>query len=183
MSANRSYSVKINLNASPEDIDNAFRELPANARSTLEERGFRVPDDLEYDRPTYNNGYYDGTLPRNLDQLPNHEVVELMAVHAEWMRYVNGSVAEATAHKTMLAKKEKAIRASITKERGKEHVDSDVRYIEVSADVTYWDTILGYLEAIRANASNDYKILSRIVTVRGQDIEVSARVNNVRHGY
>lgn len=175
--------MKIDLNATPERINAAFGTIPSSARSMIEGKGFRVPDDVNRDRPVYGQQYYDGTLPRNLDQLPNDEVVELMAVHAEWMRYINGSIAEAQANRTAVAKKEKAVRASIIKERGKDSVDSDVRYIDVSADLAYWDTIVNYLEAIRSNASNDYKILSRIVTVRGQDMEMGARVSNVRHGY
>lgn len=175
--------MKIDLNASPEKIAETYDPVPSSARATLEERGFRVPDDVSRDRPHYDGAHYDGTLPRNLDQLPNDDVVELMAVHAEWMRYVNGSIAEAQAHRTAVAKKEKAMRASIIKERGKDAVESDVRYIDSGAELAYWDTILGYLEAIRSNASNDYKILSRIVTVRGQDLEMGNRVNNVRHGY
>lgn len=175
--------MKLNLDATPEKIAEAYDPVPASARALIEQKGFRIPDDASRDRPVYAGAHYDGTLPKDLDQLPNDEVVELMVVHAEWMRYINGSIAEATANKTAVAKKEKAIRSSIIKERGKDHVDSDVRYIEVGADLAYWDTIVSYLEAIKTNASNDYKILSRIVTVRGQDLEMSGRAHNIRHGY
>lgn len=174
----------INIDASPEQINDAFSDLASDARAALASRGLRVCDDSELDRPRMRGGeLYDGRIPPHLDQLPNDEVVELLAVHAQWVAYVNGSLSDASAHRTAVVKKEKAVKAAIIAERGKDKVDADRRYIEVSSELAYWDAMLCYLEGIKSTASNDYKTLSRTVTVRGQDMDMHSRHNNAQRNW
>ena len=174
----------ISIDATPAQINDAFKDVATQARASLMQRGLRVCDDVNDDRPRFRNGdIYDGRLPRDLDQLPNDEVVELLAVHAQWVAYVNGYMSEVSAQRTAVVKKEKAIKAAIIAERGKDKVDSDRRYIEVASELTHWDATLCYLEGIKSTASNDYKTLSRTVTVRGQDMDMHSRHNNAQRGW
>ena len=174
----------ISIDATPEQINAAFRDVASDARASLAARGLRVCDDIEMDRPRFRSGQlYDGRLPRDLDQLPNDDVVELLAVHAQWVAYVNGYMSEVSAQRAAVIKKEKAIKAAIVAERGKDKVDSDRRYIEVASELTHWDAMLCYLEGIKSTASNDYKTLSRTVTVRGQDMDMNSRHNNAQRGW
>jgi hypothetical protein len=174
----------INIDATTEQINDAFNDVASSARIDLAKRGLHVPDDPDTDRPKLRNGtLYDGRIPTDLDQLPNDDVVELLAVHAQWVAYVNGSLSDAQAKRSAVVKKEKAIKASIVAERGKDKVDADRRYVEVSSELAYWDAMLCYLEGIKSTASNDYKTISRTVTVRGQDHDMHTRHNNIQRNW
>ena len=176
--------MKISIDATPEQINDAFKSVAYEARRALESKGLRVCDHTELDRPRFRSGeVYDGRLPRDLDQLPNDDVVELLAVHAQWVAYVNGYMSEVSAQRVAVVKKEKAIKAAIVSERGKDKVDSDRRYIEVASELAHWDATLCYLEGIKSTASNDYKTLSRTVTVRGQDMDMNSRHNSAQRGW
>lgn len=175
--------MRINIDASPEDIKASFDNVAQEARSELERKGLRVHDNNQ-DRPRMTDGsLYDGRLPANLDQVPNDEVVELLAVHAQWVAYVNGVLSDVSAKRSSLQKKEKAIKAAILAERGKDKVDADRRYIEVAQEMAYYDAMLCYIEGIKSTASNDYKTLSRTVTVRGQDMDMNVRAQRTQRSW
>jgi len=173
------------LTATPEEIEDAYSQTASEARSSLEEMGIRVPDCPMNDRPSLRDGeFYSGQLPSNLDELSNSEIVEVMAKHLEWIRYINGHLADSQVKKKIAARKVKAVESSVATTRGKDAVDSDRRCLQASAfDLSLHDARLTYLEAIKANAAQDYKTLSRIITIRGLDQEAQMRINSVQKGF
>lgn len=175
--------MKIDTSASVVDIARRFDNLVDKARSAVEAKGLRIPDSAEHDRPFMSDGVqYDGRLPPNLEMLPNGDLVELMSVHASWVSYVNSVLGHAHAELEVIKAKEKATRSAIIKERGKEVVDCDRRYIDVAGELAYQNAYVGYIEAIKSTASSDYKTLSRIITIRGQDFEMQGRAMNAQRG-
>jgi len=172
------------LNASVTQITDAYGNIVSDARAQLSRMGIRVTNDENTDRPRFRDGqFYDGQIPANLDHLSNDELTEIMSLHAEWTRYINGAISEAMAQRVVAQQKEKAVRASITAERGKDKYESDRRYISVAAELTYAEVMLTYLEAIKSTATNDYRVISRVITLRGQDADIQGRVNNVQRGW
>lgn len=172
------------LNASVTQIGDAYGSIVDEARAELARMGIRVTDDADLDRPRFKTGeFYEGQIPENLDSLSNDELTEIMSLHAEWTRYINGAISEAQARRVVAQQKEKAVRASITAERGKDKYESDRRYINVAAELTYAEVMLTYLEAIKSTATNDYRVISRVITLRGQDADIQGRVANVQRGW
>jgi len=175
--------MKINTSASAYDIARRFDTIVESARSAVESKGLRIPDSSDTDRPFMSDGtLYDGCLPSNLEMLPNGDLVELMSVHAAWVSYVNAVLGDAQAELDVIKAKEKAVRSAVLKEVGKEEVDCDKRYIDVAAELAYHNAYLGYVEAIKSSASSGYKTLSRVITVRGQDVEMQGRYGNAQRG-
>ncbi len=169
------------LSASAEEIAAEYGKIAATAMVALEDKGLRIRNDPNMDRPVRSdNTYYNGEVPSNLDELDNRELTEIMSLHAGWTRYINAQLAEAEAQVKVHKRWEKALSAALEREKVPS-VDDDKRYIAVTSDLLYWEVILTYLEALKSDASNDYKTISRIITVRGLDAETQGRVAAIKN--
>lgn len=171
--------LKALLSATPEELRDIYGRVALNAMTQLDAKGLRIRNDPDADRPVQaDNTYYSGEVPDNLDSLDNRELMELMSLHAGWTRYINAQLSDAQAQVTIHKKWEKAIAAAIEKER-KGTVEDDKRYLEVAANLLFWEVMVTYIEALKSDASHDYKTISRIITVRGLDVDQQGRIANV----
>ena len=126
---------------------------------------------------------YEGVLPRNLEELPNDDIVEFMVAVTERTGFINGLISDAEVRKLEMKELRQAIASRITAERGKECIYSDLRYVEVNASFIEWECNLIYLDGALKRESKNYQALSRIVSVRGQDHDMNARAENTRRGW
>ena len=163
---------------SPEHLRDMYSQVGADIRNDLAAQGLRIPDDPNVDRPVD----YAGELPQNLDVLGNDELAALMVRHQAWTRFVNGSFSESSAQKTVYDRIRKGIRASITNERGKDYVDTDPRYVEADCTYLYYELKTEMIEEMLRDARNGYQIISRLITLREQDLQQTTRRHTTEGG-
>lgn len=167
------------LSATAEEIGDIYSKVSGTALIDLESKGLRVRNNPDSDRPVKNDSsYYNGEVPDNLDTLDNRELMELMSLHAGWTRYINAQLSEAESQVKVHKKWERALCAAIEKER-KGTVEDDRRYLSVASNLLYWEVMVTYIEALKGDAAHDYKTISRIITVRGLDVDQQGRIANV----
>lgn len=161
-------------------INNTYQSIPDDVKASLELSGIRA--EYESAKPTFNGEAYTGIIPENLDQLDTAEIAELMTAHIAWTRYVNGALSDATAKLKCFEDTLSAIKAVVVKAKGKDSFEFDEDYITANYNVLWWSTTKTYLESVNTSCSNNYKVISRIVTLRGIDQEQTIRVNSVKNG-
>ena len=126
---------------------------------------------------------YDGAIPENIEELGYDEISSLMRANTEWNRYLLGHLTSVQVEMKITQEQISAVKSSITKKRGKESVDSDLRYIQLNVELTTLKCLdMAFTTAIQ-NAKDAYKILSRLVTIRGQDSERERRNESLDRGY
>lgn len=166
------------LAATAEEIEETYSRVAGAALLDLESKGLRVRN-TPADRPVRSDhSYYSGEVPDNLDTLDNRELMELMSLHAGWTRYINAQLSEAESQIKVHKKWVTALYSAIEKER-KGTVEDDKRYLAVSSNLLYWEVMVTYIDALKGDAGHDYKTISRIITVRGLDIDQQGRIGHV----
>lgn len=161
-----------------EQLRDMYAQVGSDIRTDLAAQGLRIPDDPNVDRPTD----YFGDLPTNLDMLTNDDLAALMVRHQAWTRFVNGSHSDATAQKTVSDRIRKGVRAAITNERGKEYVDTDPRYVEADCAYLYYELKSEIIAEMLRDARNGYQIISRLITLREQDLQQTTRRGTLEGG-
>jgi hypothetical protein len=171
--------MKFDFSATPEQITEQYKQLHDASLMSLLEAGIRVEESL----PLRNSGNtYHGEVPDELDQLTTAEIAELMSLHLGWTKYINSKLAESEAqvktHKVWLEGMRSALKRANIRE---DHIESDVRYMEISSNQLFWEIKKMYLESLRNSASVDYKTISRQITLRGLDQDQHSRINTLSH--
>ena len=161
-----------------------YEDASEKARERAEKYGLQV----EREPPEYEDEIYDGRLPSdyanfNLDQLST-----LLSVTTEWAGYVEGIFWQVKAEKRNLDNQLKLAKAKVrkTKSGNKEDKDdatlSDSRYVDVAVRYEECDEFLAIVEANYLAAKRDREAVSRLATMRGQQMEHSSRVGSVGRG-
>lgn len=161
------------LSMSPEKISNTYADVSLSVVKDLTERGIYMQDDPERDRPSS----YDGQVPENLDMLSNDELAHLMVMHQSWTTYLNGCHSSAQASMKVSSRALKGIRNSVEQERGKSYVDSDPRVIHADAQLLYHELKSDIIGDLLKSARNSYQLMSRLITLREQDLNQTTRRN------
>jgi len=169
------------FSASPEDARVAYEGVTEKVSAHLMSLGIAL---YESDAlPSYMGTVYNGILPADLDVLTYNELAALMSAHMEWTRYVQAHLTRVQSEVLVLTEQLGAIKSAITKQRGKEALESDRRYIGVNVAFAEMRALQLHLEAADRMNTKSYTTLSRVVTVRGQDQETATRVNNIERGH
>jgi hypothetical protein len=163
------------------DIIQTYKSIPDDVKSFLELSGIKVED--ESAKPTFNGSAYNGSIPNNLDSLDTGEIAELMAAHISWTRYVNGALSDAIAKLKCYEEALSAVKSYIIKHKGKDSLEFDEDYISANYNVTWWSTTKTYLESVSSACSHNYKVISRVITLRGIDHEQNVRASSVKKGF
>jgi hypothetical protein len=166
-------SITKSLITPPEKIEQAYSGVAMEALESLSQSGIYLQDDPTRDRPAE----YDGQIPKNLDMLSNDELASLMVVHQSWTSYLNGCHSGSAASLKTAERALKGVKASITQERGKDYVLPDPRYIEADARVLYHEIKTDIISDILRDARNNYQLMSRLITLREQDMSQTTRRN------
>ena len=166
-------SITKSLITPPNKKDQAYSTVAIEAMESLGQSGIYLQDDPDRDKPVE----YDGQIPKNLDMLSNDELASLMVVHQAWTSYLNGCHSGSAASLKTSERALKGIKASITQERGKDYVLSDPRYIEADARVLFYEIKTDIISDILKDARNNYQLMSRLITLREQDMSQTTRRN------
>lgn len=168
------------LSLSPTDARAAYEDIGGRVNETLANLGVV----LEGSTPPSANGQpYDGSLPPNLDELSYDALSELMRANTEWSRYLQGHHTSITNDKRIAQQQLDAVKSAIIHQRGKDHLMCDVRYVEINVQVTELECLEAAFDAAIQNAKDVYRMLSRAVTIRGQDQERVTRSENLERGF
>jgi hypothetical protein len=101
----------------------------------------------------------------------------------EWARYLNGH-RTAISNELVISKEQlKAVKAAIIRQCGKDGFECDIRYVNINVGITELDCLCAALDTALQGAKDSYKLLSRSVTIRGQDQERVQRNENLDRGH
>jgi hypothetical protein len=161
-------------------INDVYLSIPDDVKTAL--IGMGVPVNPIEDSISFNGEPYCGILPKSLDDLDTSDIVSLMSAHIAWTRYINGLLSDAIVQLKCREDALSAIKATLIKTKGKDSVEFDQDYIKANSSVLWWSTMKIYLESASDMCAQHYKVLSRVVTLRGQDQEQVIRVNTAARG-
>jgi len=164
-------SIKTSLNLTPEAIEQEYRNSHTSAFEDLAKQQIYISDDPKRYKPSQ----YEGQVPEDLDTLTNDELAHLMVVHQSWTSYLNGCYSSSNAAKKVAEHILKGIKSSITAERGKEGLGSDPRFIRADATLVYHTIKVDLTADVLKSASNAYKLMSRLISLREQDMNQTTR--------
>ncbi|MGA1354398.1 MAG: hypothetical protein ACO32I_06455 [Candidatus Limnocylindrus sp.] len=167
--------------ASPEDARVAYDGVTSKVDTYLTSLGITLYEGDQL--PTYVGNLYNGILPPDLDVLTYTELAALMSAHMEWTRYVQAHLTRVQSDVLVLTEQLGAIKSAVTRQRGKDAIESDRRYIAVNVSLAEMRALLLHLEAADRMNTKSYTTLSRVVTVRGQDQDTATRVNSIERGH
>lgn len=167
--------------ASPEDARVAYEGVVDKVGAYVTSLGIALYTDDAL--PAFMGNVYNGILPPDLDTLTYTELASLMSAHMEWTRYVQAHLTRVQSDVLVLTEQLGAIKSAVTRQRGKDSIESDRRYIAVNVALAEMRALLLHLEAADRMNTKSYTTLSRVVTVRGQDQETAVRVNSIERGH
>ena len=159
---------------SPEDINRAFSTIDKKVNDRL--------SNILGVNPMITAPSFSGQLPDNLELLSNHEIAQFMGLNNEWAAYLRDQHSELEVQMAIVKEKEAAIKSSLLRVMDKSLIPSDARYVDVIETKLYFDSLAKKVEIHLKRADNNYKVLSRIISLRQQDEEKSRRTNSVRSG-
>jgi hypothetical protein len=162
-------------------INQLYTSVPQEVKTALIGMGISI-EMSEQEKPTFNSEPYCGVLPTNLDDLETSEIVELMSAHIVWTRYVNGLLSDATVQLRCREDALSAIKQSVIKSKGKDVFEYDADYLDANHSVLWYSALKTYLETASDMCSTNYKVLSRVITLKGQDQEQNIRLNSAKNG-
>jgi hypothetical protein len=167
--------------ASPEDARVAYEGLVDKVDAYVTSLGISlyVQDEL----PAFMGNVYNGILPSDMDMLTYTELASLMSAHMEWTRYVQAHLTRVQSDVLVLTEQLNAVKSAIVRQRGKDSLESDRRYISVNVALAEMRALLLHLEAADRMNTKSYTTLSRVVTVRGQDQDTAQRVHSIERGH
>lgn len=167
------------LTATPEAAKEAYTGVTDRVTETLSELGVRAITN----QPSLRGDDYHGELPENMDELSYDNLSELMRANVEWNRYLNGHRTAVNSELNVAKQQQAAVKSAIIKQRGKESLECDTRYIMLNVQICELEALCDALDMAIQGAKDTYKLLSRSVTIRGQDQERVARTDNFERGW
>lgn len=139
---------------------------------------------------------YRGEIPENVSDLSDDQLAQYMNMLSLWLEYVGTQQTLADmSHKEAEAQldfAESTIRLTYkTDTEGKKRtaqerddmVKTDIRYIKCRSTALYMETYLALVSNRYRAASQHYKVISRRITQRGQEIERGNRNEGAAHGH
>jgi hypothetical protein len=170
--------MKFDTHMTPEETRTAYNNVAQRSSSVLRDLGVS----LVVQPPILNGEPYRGQLPDNLDILNNSELNNLLLLNVGYSKYLQTNRTQVSNELLVNKRKRASIRAAILKEGGKAHVDSDKRFINCDVEVCECECILAHIDTAVAAVKDAYKLLSRSVTIRGQELEASRAGNGWNSG-
>lgn len=167
------------LIATPEAAKDAYAGITDRVSETLAELGVRTITD----QPNLRGDIYYGELPENMDELSYDDLSDLMRANVEWNRYLNGHRTAVNSELSITKQQQAAVKSAIIKQRGKDSLECDTRYIVLNVQICELESLCAALDMAIQGAKDAYKLLSRSVTIRGQDQERVSRTDNFERGW
>lgn len=167
------------LTATPEAAKDAYSGVTERVARTLDDLGVRTITQ----HPRLGGEVYHGELPENMDELSYDDLSELMRANVQWNRYLNGHRTAVNSELNVAKQQQAAVKSAIIKQRGKDALECDTRYISLNVQICELEALCDALDMALQGAKDTYKLLSRSVTIRGQDQERVARTDNFERGW
>ena len=136
-------------------------------------------------------GYYDGHLPSDLNSFTNNQLGEIFTLQCQFADWVGSLATVEKANLMNAGEKLKVAQAAIRKSKSgtvqarEDATVTDSRYIHAKREVLYVETRASLLEYRAEVARRDLKVISRLITVKGQEIDMNRRDLNIgrkKHG-
>jgi hypothetical protein len=149
------------------------------AQARLEEKGLIIMAELP------DTEYFDGRLPSNTSSLNSRELGELLSHCTTYNEYIETQLKLAQVALRNADQKLSLTKAKIRRSKGgtlqdkEDDTISDARYVEANAQWLEAKTYLDLLEAMSAASAKNLKTISRLISVREQELEHGRRAGNV----
>lgn len=170
-----------------EDMENAYR-VTEKAKDEMIRRGIKMPE-----RPSTKDSDFtdrDGFphMPENLMDLSNNDLGELYSIIGAWQTYIVGQVAEAevkhkevSKHKKLVESKVRLQQAGLKNSADKTAAtETDVRYVSANEEEIESEAFLVLLRNAADNMEANRKIISRIISLRDQEVRSGSRLAGIR---
>lgn len=173
-------AMRVQLHAKQED--EAQYDVHEEALEELSRRGVKLPSRPRFEGSLFadQDGWY--VIPPNLNELTNEEIGELYNIVQACSTYISGQLARVRNEVEVSKKKLGFTNAQLllskqganVKEREKTTL-IDQRYVSADAQMLKLKCLLTLLEEARKASEGDIKMISRIVTIREQDLAAGQR--------
>lgn len=163
-------------------IYDAYENIPFSSKARLALLGINT-EVSEDELPSVNDEPYRGVLPEDLDSLSTSDISNMMSAHIIWTRYVQGLLSDATVKLNCSSQILSAVKSALIKEVGKDTYEFNEEYMKAMCSYQECSAIKTYLESAEKMCTQNYKVLSRVITLRGQDSDTTSRLNNIQAGF
>lgn len=169
------YSIRL------DEAEQMYDDATLRAYEKLEDRGLGMPP-----RPMRDDGtYYDGHLPTNVNSFSNAELGDIHVMQCQFADWVHCEFISAKAEAENAKQKLTQARAQVRKRQtgtAQEKEDktlTDARYVEAIARHMEADTYAKLVEIRAEAASRDLRVVSRLVTIKENEIQMNQRDGNI----
>jgi hypothetical protein len=178
-------SLRVNLQV-PQGGEGEDRyDVHDSAMQEMLDRGVKLPRRPRKESQfTDADGWY--VVPNNLTELANDDLGELYTIVQACAAYVSGQLADVR-NQYEVAKKQLGFitaHVKLNQTGAQKHKDTmsnvDIRVVEQDAKVTRLSCLLTLMEEARRAAEGDIKMISRIVTIREQDLTANQRADAIQ---
>jgi hypothetical protein len=170
-----------------EEAERVYDEAALRALERLGDLGLGLPP-----RPILpDDSYYDGHLPADVNSYTNRELGEIYSLQCRFTDWVHSEFIKAKAESQNATQKLRLARAQVrrtktgTVQAREDDTTCDARVIEAAARFQEADDYSKLIEVRAVAAARDLKVLSRLITVKEQEIEMNRRDLNIgrrKHG-
>jgi len=164
-----------------DEAEEAYDEAAIRALQKLGELGLELPP-----RPMMEDGsYYDGHLPADVNSYTNRQLGEIYSLQCRFTDWVHSEHIKAKAEAQNADQKLKQARAQVRKTKTgtvqarEDATTCDARFIQADARHQEADTFARLIEVRAEAAARDLKVLSRLITVKEQEIAMNQRDLNI----
>ncbi len=159
-----------------------YENIPFSSKARLALLGINT-EVSEEELPNVNDEPYRGVLPEDLDSLSTSDISNIMSAHIIWTRYVQGLLSDATVKLNCASQILSAVKSALIKEVGKDSFEFNDDYMKAMCSYQECSAMKTYLESAQNMCTQNYKVLSRVITLRGQDADTTSRLNNIQAGF
>ena len=157
------------------------------ALQAFHNEGFRLPQDPGVQTP----GAYNGTLPLGLENFDNQRLASMLHQVSGWLSWVGGvkvtqeNALEDAEKKFNFISGQLRLTASelaekkMSAQEKDDLINGDPRTHAAELEVAYYRRRVELLKMLAVNGQRDWETVSRIITVRGQELERTRRGENV----
>lgn len=156
-----------------------YENIPFSTKARLALAGINT-EVYEEELPDVNSEPYRGVLPKDLDSLSISDISDLMSAHVIWTRYVQGLLSDATVKLNCSQQILNSVKSALIKEVGKDSYEFNEDYLKAMCSYQEASAVKTYLESAQSMCNQNYKVLSRLITLRGQDQDTSSRLSNIQ---
>lgn len=160
---------------SPDDITRALSRIEEKVKNTL--NNIIGGKNMILKPP-----HFTGEIPQNIEMLSNSEIAMIMGENNAWVAYLRDQLSDIEIQISVCKEQESSVKSSLLRIMDKNLIASDARYVDVVENKLYFEALAKKVEIHLKRGDNNYKVLSRVITLRQNDEEKNRRHNSVQSG-